>query len=275
VRPSRGVARLALAGLAAAAVAAPAGAVDVDRASPPAASRDLATVASRESTVGAQAAAARAAVRWRLRALRGLAAEAATLDDMTRARALDVGARVLVREVAEARSLAAERDRARAEGDALAAAGRAAEPIGAPPALVLPVSGPLVARFGVAPDRATGLLLPRAGVRLAAAPGAPVRAPFAGLVALVAREPEGAAVAIEDGAGWTTIVSGLGEASVAEGQRVAGGERLGVAGAPNGIPVVGFEVWRGRRPVDPTLFLPTSSLPTLSLPALAAPPPLP
>lgn len=242
--------RLALGWLAAAAVAVPARAADVDDGGPSA--RDLVTLASRETTLGAQAASARAAVRWRLRALRGLAAEGATLDGATRARALDVGARALAREVAEARSLAAERDRARSEGTALAIAARAADDIGAPPAFVLPVPGPVAARFGVTPDRATGLLLPRAGVRLAAAPGAPVRAPLAGVVALVAREPEGASVAIEDGAGWTAIVSGLAEPSVAEGQRVTAGERLG---APSGA-AVGFEVWRGRRPVDPMLFAP-------------------
>ncbi|HVU50652.1 MAG TPA: M23 family metallopeptidase, partial [Polyangia bacterium] len=194
---------------------------------------------------------------------------------------LDAGSRALAREVAEAESLASERDRSRSEGATLAAAAaRVAEAIGAPPPLFLPVpvpgAGAIVARFAVAPDRATGLLLPRAGVRLAAPSGATVRAPLAGVVALVAREPEGAAVAIEDGAGWTVIVDGLGELNVAEGQRVAAGARLGLAagarpgvagGAPSGAPSVGFEVWRGRRPVDPLLFVSTS--------ALAAPPRLP
>jgi murein DD-endopeptidase MepM/ murein hydrolase activator NlpD len=170
--------------------------------------------------------------------------------------------------VAEAKSLATERDRAHAEAAALAAAARAGEEIGAPPPLVLPVPGAVVARFGVAPDRATGLLLPRAGVRLAAAVAAPVRAPLAGLVALVAREPGGVAVAIEDGAGWTAIVGGLAEASVVEGQRVAAGEGLGAAAAARSDGTVELEVWRGRRPVDPLLLLRGPGI------ALAAPPPL-
>jgi murein DD-endopeptidase MepM/ murein hydrolase activator NlpD len=244
---------LAPAALVAALLTGRAGAADVEP-GPPLAVRDLATLASRESVVGAQAASARAAVRWRLRMLRGLAAAGEGLDGATRVRALDAGTRALARELAEARSLASERERARAEGAALAAVVRADEAIGAPPALVLPVSGAVLARFGVASDRATGLLLPRAGVRLAAAPAAPVRAPLAGRVALVAAEPEGVAVAIEDGAGWTAIVTGLEGASVVAGQPVSAGERLGVvAGASHAPAGVGFEVWRGRRPVDPLL----------------------
>lgn len=254
MRRSGRLRRLALAGLAAAVVGAPARAADVAPGATLAA-RDLTTLASRETTIAAQASAARAAVRWRLRALRGLAAEPASPGGAARARALDAGARALAREIAEARSLAAERDRVRAEVAALGAASRASEEIGAPPALALPTTGAVVARFGVAPDRATGLLLPRAGVRLAVAPAAPVRAPLAGTVALVAREREGVAVAIEDGAGWTAIVSGLGAASVVEGQRVARGDRLGV-GPASGPCRVGFEVWRGRRPVDPMLLGP-------------------
>jgi septal ring factor EnvC (AmiA/AmiB activator) len=134
---------------------------------------------------------------------------------------------------------------------------RAAEVIGAPPNVALPVAGAVVARFGVGADRPTGLLVARPGVRLAAAPGAPVRAPFGGRVALLAEESEGGAVVVEDGVGWTVIVGGLARKDVAVGQRVAAGERLGAAatGAPGAPPVISFEIWRGRRPVDPLLLV--------------------
>ena len=108
-----------------------------------------------------------------------------------------------------------------------------------------------MARFGVAPERATGVLVSSPGVRLAAAPRALVRAPFAGLVARVASEPGGATVVLDDGAGWTAIVGGLAETGVAEGQRVSAGERLGAA--PDVPTPVSLEIWRGRRPVDPLL----------------------
>jgi hypothetical protein len=128
----------------------------------------------------------------------------------------------------------------------------------------------------VAPEHATGLLVGRAGLRLAAAPGAVAKAPVAGLVALVTAEPEGAAVVLDAGAGWTVIVSGLAAPGVAAGARVAAGEPLGrVADGAGGV---GFEIWRGRHPVDPLLLVraapPARPAPPGPEP-LAAPPPVP
>jgi septal ring factor EnvC (AmiA/AmiB activator) len=249
-------------GLAAAAVVAAvavvggsAQAADLAAAGDAPAPRELATLTARASVLGEQAAAARAAVRWRLSALRRLVGAGPGVDGSARARAIDAGTRVLARELAEARTLERERDQTRAAGEALAASARAADAIGAPPDVALPVAGAVVTRFGVGPDRATGLLVTRPGVRLGAAPGAPVRAPFAGVVALVADEPEGGAVVLEDGAGWTAIVGGLARTDVARGQRLAAGAPLGAAaaGAPGAPPVISFEVWRGRHPVDPLL----------------------
>jgi septal ring factor EnvC (AmiA/AmiB activator) len=238
--------------------------------------RELATLTARASVLGQQAAAARAAVRWRLGALRRLV-HGGELDGATRARAVDAGTRALARELAEARGLERERADTAAEAEALASVARAPETIGAPPGVAAPVVGPVVARFGVAPDRATGLLVARPGVRIAAAPRAPVHAPFAGRVASVATEPEGAAVVLEDGAGWTAIVGGLAEAEVAEGQPVAAGDRLGAAaeGGPSAPPVVSLEVWRGRHPVDPLLFLKAPAPPSSAVVRLADAPRLP
>ena len=69
---------------------------------------------------------------------------------------------------------------------------------------------------------------------------------------------------LDHGAGWTTIVGGLAEADVDVGARVAAGQRLGAA--VGGATAVTFEIWRGRRAVDPLL---------LARPALAAPARLP
>ncbi|MDB4979617.1 MAG: Peptidase family, partial [Myxococcales bacterium] len=60
----------------------------------------------------------------------------------------------------------------------------------------------------------------------------------------------GFAVVLDHGAGWTTIVGGLAEVAVAPGTSVAGGQPLGVAARAGSVT---FEVWRGRRPVDPLL----------------------
>ena len=255
-RPStaRGrAARLALSGLVAVAVAGRARAADVEL---PGArgTRDVSTLTAREAVLVDQADAARATARWRLRALHRLVVGGDALDGATRARALDAGTRAFSRELAEAQSLARERDQLRLEREALAASADHEESIGAPPAITLPVAGPVVGRFGVAPERASGLLVARAGVRLAAAPGGAVRAPAAGVVVRLASEPEGATVVLDAGAGWTAIVGGLAETSVAAGARVAAGERLGAAAA-GAAPAIGFEVWRGRHPVDPLLLL--------------------
>ena len=233
--------------------------------------RDVSTLTAREAILVEQTAAARAAARWRLRALYRLVVERDALPGATRARAIDAGTRALGRELAEARSLGHERDQLRADRDALAAAARDDETIGAPPVLALPADGAVVARAGVAPDPGTGLLVARAGLRLAAAPGASVRAPAAGVVALVADEPGGVTVVLDGGAGWTIIVGGLAAATVGPGERVAAGQRLGGAGpAPAAVT---FEVWRGRHPVDPLLLVRPAS--PRAPAALAAPPPLP
>ncbi len=274
-KPPQRMARLVLACLAAAVVTGRARAADVApgvEGPLPRGTRDLATLASREVVLDEQAHAARAAVRWRLRALQRLVAPGDALDGVTHARAMFAGTLALARELAEARTLAQERDQLRAERATLAASAGASEAIGPPPALALPVAGAVVVRFGVAPERATGLLLASPGVRLAATPRAPVRAPIAGLVARIGSEPDGAAVVLDDGAGWTVIVGGLAEVSVTEGQRVSAGERLGAAlGAP---ARVGLEVWRGRHPVDPLLLARVPG-PRSASAALADPPRLP
>ena len=162
----------------------------------------------------------------------------------------------------------AERDQLRAERDALATSARADEQIGAAPAFAPPVPGAVLARFGVASDRTTGVLVGHAGVRLASSAGATVRAPAAGTVVRVASEPAGTTLVLDDGAGWTTIVGGLAAAAVAQGERVAAGQRLGTSASS----AIAFEVWRGRRAVDPLLLV--RSTPPVSA-ALAAPARLP
>jgi murein DD-endopeptidase MepM/ murein hydrolase activator NlpD len=179
---------------------------------------------------------------------------------------VDAAAHAYARALAEERTLAEENARARAERVARAEAGAAEAPIGAAPALAPPTAGAVLARFGVVPDRDTGLLVSRAGVRLAAPVGQPVAAPAAGTVARVAAEPDGSSVVLDLGEGWTAIVGGLASTAATEGQAVAAGQALGAAAGP-----VTFEVWRGRHPVDPVLLLRR----TPAARPLAAAPPLP
>lgn len=261
--------RLALAGVAALAVSAPARGEDaVVAPEAPAAhvARDLATLASREALLGEQAGTARASLRWRLGALYRLALASPSLPPASRARAVDAAAHAFARALAEERALATESARAHAERAARVEAGAAEPAIGAAPALLAPTAGAVLAKFGVVPDRDTGLLVSRAGVRLAAQAGQAVAAPAACTVAAVAAEPEGTSVVLDLGEGWTAILGGLGETTAAPGQAVPAGQALGTAAGP-----VTFEVWRGRRPVDPMLLLRRTPPPR----PLAAAPPLP
>jgi murein hydrolase activator len=218
------------------------------------ATREVRTLAERARLLGEQTGAARASARWRLHALYRLAVAGGDLPPVARARALDAVARAVARDLAEARVLGVGHARADAERATLAAAARREPEIGAPPALTPPVAGAALARFGVSTDRATGLLVSRAGVRLAATPGQAVRAPALGVVAAVRVEAIGVAIVLDHGAGWTTIVGGLAAAVVSAGDRVAAGQRLGVAAA-GPAPAIELEVWRGSHPVDPALLL--------------------
>jgi murein DD-endopeptidase MepM/ murein hydrolase activator NlpD len=83
----------------------------------------------------------------------------------------------------------------------------------------------------------------------------------------VAGEPGGAAVVLDHGAGWTTIVAGLATVTATAGRAVTAGQALGAAAG--GAAGLTFEVWRGRHAVDPLLLLRRGPSP------LAAAPPLP
>ncbi|HTA21166.1 MAG TPA: peptidoglycan DD-metalloendopeptidase family protein [Polyangia bacterium] len=263
----RGDARVAFALSVAVVVVAPARAADV--APSEHAARDVASLTARKAVLGEQADVARAGARWRARALYRVVVAGDALSPDLRARAIDAGARALARDLAEARALRAERDQLGGEVVALESAANGDEAIGAPPAFVMPVPGAVLVRFGVAPDRLTGVLLGHAGVRLAAAVRAAVRAPAAGVVARVAVEPEGATVVLDHGGGWTTVVGGLAAADVAQGDHLVAGQRLGAAAG-----AVGLEIWRGRHAVDPMLLMATTT-PRPATATLAAPAPLP
>ncbi|WP_375381694.1 murein hydrolase activator EnvC family protein [uncultured Sphingomonas sp.] len=116
-----------------------------------------------------------------------------------------------------------------------------------PLAYRLPVTGRLATGFGelsAAGVRARGLTL-------AVAPGAPVVAPAGGRIAYAGRfRGFGAIVIVDHGAGWTSLVTGLGAVGVTRGATVAAGARLGTAPAGD-TPLVTVELRRRGRPVDP------------------------
>lgn len=96
---------------------------------------------------------------------------------------------------------------------------------------------------------------------LEATPGQPVVAAAAGTVTVVEEHPvDGFVVVVDHGGGRQSRYAGLAEASVAEGQAVAAGERLGRIGLPAPLrrawgPHLLFALLVDDEPVDPLAYL--------------------
>lgn len=124
------------------------------------------------------------------------------------------------------------------------AAARAAP--GAMRAYRLPVRGRLVTGLGeVSPDgvRARGLTF-------AVTPGAAAVAPAAGRIGYASPfRGYGGVVIIDHGAGWTTLVTGLGALTVRRGQAVAAGAPIGRAAMNDGVRMT-VELRRQGRAMD-------------------------
>ena len=114
------------------------------------------------------------------------------------------------------------------------------------PGYMLPVAGQLVAGFDdLLPDG-----LRSRGLSLAARSGAQAVAPAAGRIAFAGLyRGFGAIVIVEHEGGWSSLITGLAEASVRVGDEVVTGAPLGVAGA--GKPILGLELRRDGVPVNP------------------------
>ena len=130
-------------------------------------------------------------------------------------------------------------------GEVASALGPPVWPAASPPYTV-PVAGRVVTGLGELSDAGVR----SRGLTFATAPDAPVVAPAAGKVAYAGRfRSYGTIVILDHGGGWTTLVSGLGAASVAVGAQVAQGATLGTA-AKGDDPRVTIELRRRDRAVD-------------------------
>lgn len=174
-------------------------------------------------------------------------------------RAIALGVAVLARDLDEAAALQDELERVREERrTAVATANTSGEPANgitaAPARLRPPVSGPIVAPWGVTRDEATGAWLFRTAAGYATLPGSPVGAPADGRVVRVAEDRAGgrALVLVHPG-GLTTVLSGLATVAVVPREAVRAGAVVGTAGA-----TLRLEVSRGRTPVDPASLLAVS-----------------
>lgn len=121
--------------------------------------------------------------------------------------------------------------------------------------LIWPVAGKVVRRF-----------IPRGspnyhdGIDIVGKLGAPVRASASGDVIFAGEEPEsfGRLVLIDHKNGWQTAYGFLGKVTVAQGDHVRSGERIGLVGHSGKAKrdELHFEVRRANKPVDPLPELP-------------------
>lgn len=130
-------------------------------------------------------------------------------------------------------------------GEAVAGVGLVPWPQGGAP-YELPAQGRLVTGLGEISDAGVR----SRGLTLATAPDAAVIAPAGGRVAYARPFRRfGTIVIIDHGDGWTTLITGLGGASVTRGDAVSQGEAIGRAGDGD-APRITVELRRQGRPVD-------------------------
>jgi murein DD-endopeptidase MepM/ murein hydrolase activator NlpD len=117
-----------------------------------------------------------------------------------------------------------------------------------------PVSGRIISPFGNRPDGGRN-----DGINISAERGAPVHAAEGGEVSYVGNELKGYGnlILIRHDNGYTTAYAHADGVLVKRGQHVQRGDVIASAGATGDVsqPQLHFELRRGTRPVDPTLFL--------------------
>jgi septal ring factor EnvC (AmiA/AmiB activator) len=116
-----------------------------------------------------------------------------------------------------------------------------------------PVDGNVSGRFGTRTDPAYGTRIESPGIDITSAPGAGVRAVFAGTVERIgAMSTYGTYVMVSHG-GYTTVYGNLSDVMVRQGQTVAAGQALGRAGTSEQRRGAGlfFAVFEDDNPVDP------------------------
>ncbi len=220
----------------------------------------VARLSGREQALSQQARAAQTLARqeartaYRLARRRDLGFMPDGSTRLEHAQALDLALVALARSVGEQRALEAELARVRADRAEIERVLAAeSEKHGPPPKLQRPCRGTLVAEPGLRRDPGTSVELPQRGLQFLARMNEPVHAPAGGTIRRVETLPQGGlALVLEHPGGWVSVISGLREVAVVPGQAVDANAAVGLTGRNlDGAPVVTYELWRGRTPIDP------------------------
>jgi murein DD-endopeptidase MepM/ murein hydrolase activator NlpD len=131
--------------------------------------------------------------------------------------------------------------------------------------LLMPVTGKVVAGFGWQYSGALNQWYYNPGITIAAPEGQGVYAAWGGTVKQAQTgTPAGGVVTVDDGNGFTTTYSHLGQVLVKAGQTVKQGQKLGTVGAASiysrqSGSHLDFGVMHGNTPTDPMSYLHPSS----------------
>lgn len=134
----------------------------------------------------------------------------------------------------------------------------------APVRFAWPAAGKVRRGFAVrakgASSRESGKASPHDGIDITGDKGDPVRAAGPGLVWYAGKEPNlyGNVVIIDHGKGWFSAYAKLSRVTVAKGETVRAGERVGLIGNTGSTPTteLHFEIRRKTVPQDPLKLLP-------------------
>jgi murein DD-endopeptidase MepM/ murein hydrolase activator NlpD len=186
----------------------------------------------------------------------------ATANGLEPSAAVEPGEKLLIPILIKAKSAPRSAD-SRTDADAattpavapVAIASGASAPADSDARFVWPVGGKVVRRFV-----ARGNADYHDGIDIAGKQGSPVRASAGGEVLFAGEEPQsfGRLVVIDHKNGWQTAYGFLGKITVAQGDKVRAGERIGLVGHSGKAKrdELHFELRKANRPVDPVPQLP-------------------
>ena len=125
-----------------------------------------------------------------------------------------------------------------------------------------PFEGEVIHFFGLNEDPLTGKKFYRSGITIAAPPGSPVKAPYAGKIVKISYlRQKGVLVFIDHGYHFLSVIGGLGKVTKGLGEEVSTGEVIGEVGeSPYEEPGVYYELRYRGKPQDPLEWLDTSKL---------------
>ena len=121
-----------------------------------------------------------------------------------------------------------------------------------------PLKGPINSVFGFREHPISGKMTTHSGIDIGAPVGTSIKATADGIVSFSSwHNDSGYIVVLEHGQDFTTVYAHNKDNLVKVGQKVKRGEVIGISGSTGATtgPHLHYEVWKNRKPINPTSFL--------------------